>query len=49
VVGNWQGSAGITTNPILVLFSILPENDDPYEEIDLIFGFSSKNWIILSL
>jgi hypothetical protein len=39
----------IIINAILVLFSILPENHSSNREMDLIFGFSIKFWIIYSL
>ena len=35
----------ITTNAVLVLFSILPKNHESNEEIKLIYGFSLNNWI----
>jgi hypothetical protein len=38
-----------TTNAILVLFSNLPKNHKSNEEMELIFGFSIKNWIIYSM
>jgi hypothetical protein len=48
LVGNWQGSAGITTNAILVLFSILSKNHKSNERMEMIIGFSLKNWVIYS-
>jgi hypothetical protein len=47
--GDLQPVSAATINAILVFFSILPENHKSNEEIELIFRFSIKNWIILSI
>jgi hypothetical protein len=46
--GDLQPASATTTNAILVLFINLPENHKSNREIDLIFRFSMKFWIIYS-
>jgi hypothetical protein len=47
--GDLQPASAATTNAILMLFSNLPENHRSNEEMELIFGFSIRNWIIYSI